>query len=318
MATRTLDQWAAAGRLRTVVMDGVKKVSVVDVICAAKECSAESARSVYKRLVSSGQVDAFGETNCRAKKGKGGPNKPIPVASAEEVVRLLQALPGDTEFKRNAANVLVRYLGGDETLAAEVAENRAAQERLAVEAPDHPARLFGEAVENGEVMPRGEMGQIHAEIKGLRADLRQTHVWSFSKTSKGQRSGQELAREGIVVGGSELAQLDRDEHVVRVTDWLQERHAADVWKAHGTKFKSLFCLELKRAKVDQCLREQQRPYVTVNQGEHRLVYTEADDALMTTVLASLKERFESIAGRDDLYARTRPLKQRRMSEYLGR
>ena len=314
----TLDQWAAEGRLRTVVMDGVKKVSVTDVICASKGCTPQYAAVVYGRLVGDNRVPHFATSKCCSKGKRGGAHKPIPFASAEEVVGLLQALPGDTEFKRNAANVLVRYLGGDETLAAEVAENRAAQERLAVEAPDHPARLFGEAVENGEVLPRGEMGQIHAEIKGLRADLRQTHVWSFSKTSKGQRSGQELAREGIVVGGSELAQLDRDECVVRVTDWLQERHAADVWKAHGTKFKSLFCLELKRAKVDQCLREQQRPYVTVNQGEHRLVYTEADDALMTTVLASLKERFESIAGRDDLYARTRPLKQRRMSEYLGR
>ena len=314
----TLDQWAAEGRLRTVVMDGVKKVSVVDVIRASKECSPDTARNIYARLLTAGAIAPIAVAPGPGNGGRGGAHKPIPFASAEEVVKLLHALPGDTEFKRNAANVLVRYLGGDETLAAEVAENRAAQERLAVEAPDHPARLFGEAVENGEVLPRGEMGQIHAEIKGLRADLRQTHVWSFSKTSKGQRSGQELAREGIVVGGSELAQLDRDEHVVRVTDWLQERHAADVWKAHGTKFKSLFCLELKRAKVDQCLREQQRPYVTVNQGEHRLVYTEADDALMTTVLASLKERFESIAGRDDLYARTRPLKQRRMSEYLGR
>ena len=111
-------------------------------------------------------------------------------------------------------------------------------------------------------------------------------------------------------------QLDRDERVVRVVDWLKERHAADVWSKHGHKFKSLFCLELKRAKMDQCLRQQQRPYVTVNQGEHRLVYTEADDELMTTVLASLKERFESIAERDDLYARMRPLKQRRMTEFL--
>ena len=313
----TLDQWAAEGRLRTVVMDGVKKVSVVDVICAAKACSADTARSTYARFLCTGEIAPIAVAKCPGKGRRGGARNAIPFASAEEVAQLLQLLPGDTEFKRNAANVLVRYLGGDESLAAEVAENRAVQERLAVEAPDHPARLFGEAVENGEVLPRGAMGQIPAEIKGLRADLRQTHIWSFSKTSKGQRSGQELAREGVVMGGSELVQLDRDERIVRATDWLQERHAADVWRRHGTKFKSLFCLELKRAKVDQCLREQQRPYVTVNQGEHRLVYTEADDELMTTVLASLKERFEIIAGRDDLYARTRPMKQRRMTEYLG-
>jgi len=218
----------------------------------------------------------------------------------------------------------VRYLGGDETLAVEVAENRGAQKRLAAENPDHPARIFGEAVENGEVLPRGELGQIcqsirqsvRSELQGLREELRETHVWSFSNTSKNQRSGLNLAREGIVVGGSELVRLDRDESVIRLTDWLKERHSADVWKKHGHKFKSLFSLELKRAKLEQCFQQQQRPYVTINQGEHRLIYTEADDTLMNSVLASLKPRFESIAERDDLYARMRPMKQRRMTDYF--
>lgn len=68
--------------------------------------------------------------------------------------------------------------------------------------------------------------------------------------------------------------------------------------------------------MEQCLQQQQRPYVTINQGEHRLIYTEADDALMNSVLASLKPRFESIAERDDLYARMRPMKQRRMTDYF--
>ena len=103
--------------------------------------------------------------NVPPKKGRGGARTPIPVASAEEIVRLLHALPGDSEFKRNAANVLVRYLGGDETLAAEVSENRAAQEQLAAENPDHPARIFGEAVESGEVLPRGEPGQLCQSIR---------------------------------------------------------------------------------------------------------------------------------------------------------
>jgi hypothetical protein len=301
--------------------DGVKKVSVVDVIRASKGCSAATAHSTYARLLGAGEIGPFALANCQSKEGRGGARTPIPVASAEEIVRLLHALPGDSEFKRNAANVLVRYLGGDETLAAEVSENRAAQEQLAAENPDHPARIFGEAVESGEVLPRGgELGQlcqsIRNELRGLREEMRETHVWSFSNTSKNQRSGLNLAREGIVVGGSELVQLDRDERVIRVSDWLKERHSADVWRKHGHKFKSLFSLELKRAKLEQCLQQQQRPYVTINQGEHRLIYTEADDALMTSVLASLKSRFEGIAERDDLYARMRPMKQRRMTDYF--
>ena len=317
-AVGTLDQWAAEGRLRTVVMDGAKKVSVTDVICASTGCSRDTAHITYGRMLGDGKIAPVARAKMPEYGRHGGSRTPIPFANAEEVVKVLHALPGNTAFKRNAAAVVVRYLGGDPTLAGEVADNRAAQERLAVEAPQHPARIFGQAVENGDVMPRGAVGQIHAAIEGLRAELQQTHVWTFSKTSKGQRSGRELVRAGIVVGGSDFERLDQDEHVVPVIDWLKERFATDVWKHHGTKFKSLFCLELKRAKLDECSREERRPFVTVMQGEHRLVYTEADSDLMTTTLAALQERFARIADRDDLHAQARPLKQRRISEFLSR
>ena len=64
---------------------------------------------------------------------------------------MLMALPGPAavQFRLHAADVLVRYLGGDETLAAEVWRNKLAQESLAKERPDHPAKVFGEAVESG-------------------------------------------------------------------------------------------------------------------------------------------------------------------------
>ena len=307
--------------MRKVVVDGETKVSVVDVIRASKGCSGDAARTIYRRLVESGQVPAFAETSVSAE-GRGGARQPIPVASATEIIQLLQALPGDTTFKENAAQVMVRYLGGDPTLAEEVAENRAAQERLAEDAPDHPARIFGEAVERGDVLPRGGalsrdelLSSVRTVVGELREELHQTHVWSFSRTSAGGRSGQTLARLGNVVGGSELETIDRDEHIIRIADWLSERFSPEVWRAHGRKFKSLFCVELKRAKLDEATREQRRPFVTFNQGEYRLVYTEADDELMSTVLRDLQERFQRIAQRDDLFVAARPRKQRRINEY---
>ena len=318
--TNTLDEWAAEERLRTVIMDGVKKVSVIDVICASKGCSSDTARSVYKRMVQAGQVGLFAESFCPGKEGRGGARERIPVASAEEVIQLLHALPGDTAFKRNAANVLVRYLGGDPTLADEVMENRAAQERLSTEAPDHPARLFGAAVENGEVLPRGAVSNalegVQKAIDNLRGEVQQTHVWSFSNTSKGQISGRELAKVGHILGGQELRQVDLDERVIKVVDWLSPRFAKKVWQAHGRKIKSIFCVELKRTKMDECAREGRSPFVVFNQGEYRIVYTEADDELMDTVLQSLMPRLENMIGRDNLVA-TRPRKQRRISEFFG-
>ena len=52
-----------------------------------------------------------------------------------------------------AASVIVRYLGGDSELVAEVWANRVAQEALAREQPEHFARVFGEAVEATTVAP---------------------------------------------------------------------------------------------------------------------------------------------------------------------
>ena len=76
--------------------------------------------------------------------------------------------------------------------------------------------------------------------------------------------------------------------MVRANDLLKRGFAGNVWRNHGTKFRSTFCLELKKAKLDEYSREELRPFVTVNQGEHRLAYTEADNDLMTKVLTSMR------------------------------
>ena len=92
----TLEEWAAEGRLRTAIMEGVKKVSVIDVICASKECSIDTANSTYRRMLEAGAIKDFARASCPCKEGRGGAREPIPVASAEEVVQLLHALPGES------------------------------------------------------------------------------------------------------------------------------------------------------------------------------------------------------------------------------
>lgn len=69
-----------------------------------------------------------------------------PVTNARGVVTLINLLPGVTaaHFRMQTAHILVRYLGGDETLIAEIQHNAAVQHTLPTE---HPMRMFGEAVE---------------------------------------------------------------------------------------------------------------------------------------------------------------------------
>ena len=97
-----------------MVMDGVKKVSVTDVICASKGCSRDSACTMYTRLLSTGAIAAIARTKCPGKNGRGGAYMPIPFASAEEVVNLLHARRpeherGDVSWAR-AMERMVRFL----------------------------------------------------------------------------------------------------------------------------------------------------------------------------------------------------------------
>ena len=58
-------------------------------------------------------------------------------------------LQGHTAAKtrRQAAELLCRWVGGNLFLVDEVCTLRGLQEQLAIQAPDDPRRLFGEVVE---------------------------------------------------------------------------------------------------------------------------------------------------------------------------
>ena len=99
--------------------------------------------------------------------------KNTPVTGVRGIVEVIMLLPGEsaTRVRRQAAELLCRWdglnkgkaitqraglwifaprwLGGDLSLIDEVCRARGLQEALAVRAPEHPARVFGEAVEAG-------------------------------------------------------------------------------------------------------------------------------------------------------------------------
>ena len=58
-------------------------------------------------------------------------------------------LPGPraASVRRKCAELLIRWLGGDLSLVDDVIKNRNLQEHLAVNSPEDPRRVFGEAVE---------------------------------------------------------------------------------------------------------------------------------------------------------------------------
>ena len=82
-----------------------------------------------------------------------------PVTDVRGIVEIIMLLPGQqaARVRRQAAELLVRYLGGDMRIIDEVCALRGLQEELATARPDDPRRIFGEAVEaSGSHGPVGE------------------------------------------------------------------------------------------------------------------------------------------------------------------
>ena len=125
--------------------DNPPKVSVLDVISTIKGCRMSTTYMVWKRLQESHpEILTFCEHYNFQIDGRG---LATPVTTASGIVRIIMVLPGKAAagLRETAADLLVRYLGGDITLIGEIYENRQIQERLP---PEHPARIFGETVEN--------------------------------------------------------------------------------------------------------------------------------------------------------------------------
>jgi hypothetical protein len=80
--------------------------------------------------------------------GQGQRNTPVPKDLAA-LIEIIFLLPGRAaaQVRRAAAQVFVRYLGGDLTLIGEVEHLNHVQAFLRENAPEHPMRAFGEAVE---------------------------------------------------------------------------------------------------------------------------------------------------------------------------
>ena len=129
----------------------------------------------------------------------------------------------------------------------------------------------------------------------VRGEMREQQVWSFSRRSRNRR---ELMEMGRIAHGAALRELDQSEGIIRIVDFLKDRIEPAAWMLHGRKFKNIYAVELKRMKIRESLEEGLPPPVAFNQGEHRIVYTNADAELMIRALSACRARFEDIAGRD--------------------
>ena len=118
------------------------RVSVYDVLGLIYGFTSNNSSNVLQRL-----VEQFPEVAriCSNFRFQGRGQRDTPVADAEGIITIILLLPGRTatRARQSAANVMVRYLGGDQSLVQEVMHNHNIQVELE---PDHPAAIFGQSV----------------------------------------------------------------------------------------------------------------------------------------------------------------------------
>ena len=147
------------------------RVSVLDVMAAIRGCSRNNVYTSWKRLKET-YPEVLTITEGYVFQGKG-EWQPTPVTGASGIVQIIMLLPGKAAIalRKQSADLLVRYLGGDTTLIDEILGLRQIQKQLPHE---HPARIFGETVEGGRfsgIKMDIEEATLHRQLKKEQRDV---------------------------------------------------------------------------------------------------------------------------------------------------
>ena len=118
-----------------------------------------------------------------------------------------------------------RWLGGDISLINEVCRARGFQEELAVRAPEHPARVFGEAVEAGGVTEAGPCESLIGRmLPSLLEKITETLTETLSEKLTAHIDERFEAFEKLHrARGGPYALADADPRPLSIAQFLKER-----------------------------------------------------------------------------------------------
>ena len=137
--------------------------SLVDIAMLVSNVSAEHA-AIQIRRVQKQYPDVF--TQCKDFKFPGAGQRVTPTGDIYVCIELVMLLPGRRAgmVRSKAARLLVEYYGGNLDTASRIIENREKQDIMSIEAPNHPMRAMGEAVER-------ESGSTDEQLSDLRRKM---------------------------------------------------------------------------------------------------------------------------------------------------
>jgi hypothetical protein len=136
-----------AGRTFRRTDETPRRVAIIDAIQAVTGMDARQAQNALDYVKKKNPEVTEKISNCQFS-GEG--QRKTPVTTAAGLVSILRRLNRKyiAKFDNQLDELVVRYLGGDVSLNEEINNIRAAQEQAPA---DHPMRVFGEAVESGQV-----------------------------------------------------------------------------------------------------------------------------------------------------------------------
>ena len=295
----------AIKRLR-ITNEKPPRISVIDLaaVITTKDANQAAEQVSYVKKRHPEVTEIFGDF-----KFSGQGQKNTAVTDLRGAVELTFLLPGHhaTRVRRQAAELLCRWLGGDMSIIDEVCAIRGLQEQLAARAPEDPRRMFGEAIEASsspsssqlaralsnmnerlanQELTLAKQGQLLARIReSVESDRQRVNL----NVRAPKRAGAFNPRITM-----DLSEVERPFPVAKFLD-LKEREDPS-WKCARRSFAPTFGMQVQVLKK-QKLKEQGRPAVFVEQNHRaQLLYTDEDKPLMEEAWELTAAHREDLVG----------------------
>ncbi len=270
-----LDDDSVQGLRRTAEVP--PRVSVYDVLGAVTKCPDNHCRMLWHRLLETYPEVA---TICCDFKFPGRGQRQTPVTDAEGITQIIMLLPGRAAAiaRQSAANVVVRYLGGDVSLVREIMANRQMQAQLE---PEHPASIFGQSVRQGPLPHEIEMAR-NARMQALSAAFTLAQAIDSTSTARLRVEAQRAIDDVLLPQGETM-----DQYVDAATILRERAYTEDqVARMAGELGKDL------KMVADSEGRAAQRNEQAFGTDRHQvgLYHRVRDASLIEDVLASFKLR----------------------------
>ena len=201
------------GRIR---MTPEKLPSLVDVGVILTGSTSHDVAQILRRMFAA-HIDLGTKCSQVSFGGRGGNRESLVPKDLAALVEIIFLLPGRAaaQVRQAAAQIFVRYLGGDLSLVQEVERLHHVQAFLRENAPEHPLRVFGEAVENSEghelKRKRGEAELAEAELRIKKASVEARCL---------ELQQQEVAAR-VAIALEEKQRATEARRIANLREWLQ-------------------------------------------------------------------------------------------------